>query len=335
MGLGRAAGRARNVSAVTRQAADDPRRFGRAVSLLARLGLGIVVIGGLLVSLSNPISVVAFVPSAAVGSLLILRRPANPIGWLLLLFALGASFAARGRSVDLTPAEVAASGVPLATQVDLLVQTVFSNAGNPRPDRAHRGGVSDRGLATRSLRSRLDRRCRVPWCRGALQFVAPTMSASTPDGTTVSSPTPSGSPETSRKRRSSTLALLAGLALCIAGSVIRFRSAGEVERQQDKWLLAGLGFLVVSILWGSALVAIAGPDPSWASNPLMYALTTAIAWGPATIALTMPPVAIAIAVLRYRLHEIDRIVSRTISYALVTASLLAVYVGLVLLLQGR
>ncbi len=45
------------------------------------------------------------------------------------------------------------------------------------------------------------------------------------------------------------------------------------------------------------------------------------------------PVSVAIAVLRYRLYEIDRIISRTIGWALVTGLLLAVFVGIVLLLQ--
>ena len=113
---------------MNRDAMHPPTRIGRGAMVVARLGLAIVLVGGLLLSLSNPISVVAFVPSAAVGSLLIVRRPANPIGWLLLLDALGASFVARGRYVDLTPAEIAASGVPLSTQIYLLVQSLFSNS---------------------------------------------------------------------------------------------------------------------------------------------------------------------------------------------------------------
>ena len=46
------------------------------------------------------------------------------------------------------------------------------------------------------------------------------------------------------------------------------------------------------------------------------------------------PVAVGIGVLRYRLYEIDRVISRTLSFALVTAALGTAYVGLVLLGQG-
>ena len=106
-----------------------PERSGRGALLVARLGLAIVLIVGLILSLANPISVVAFVPSAGVGALLIIRRPTNPIGWLLLMFALGASFVARGRSIDLSAAELATSGVPLLTGLELLVQSVFSTSG--------------------------------------------------------------------------------------------------------------------------------------------------------------------------------------------------------------
>jgi hypothetical protein len=59
-----------------------------------------------------------------------------------------------------------------------------------------------------------------------------------------------------------------------------------------------------------------------------------LAWLPAMVALTLPPIAIGIAVLRYRLYEIDRIVSRTIGWAVVTGSLIAVFAGAVLGLQA-
>jgi hypothetical protein len=59
-----------------------------------------------------------------------------------------------------------------------------------------------------------------------------------------------------------------------------------------------------------------------------------LAWIPAIIAFPTVPIAIGIAVLRYRLYDIDRIISRTISYGAVTATLVAVYAGLILLIQA-
>jgi hypothetical protein len=86
------------------------------------------------------------------------------------------------------------------------------------------------------------------------------------------------------------------------------RSSGE-RRQQLKWLLtgavaAGIGF-VVSISGLSTLVG--------------------------TVLVVAFPASMGVAIFRYRLYEIDRIISRTLAYAIVTGLLIGVYAGLVLL----
>src|ERR1019366_3421924 len=58
-----------------------------------------------------------------------------------------------------------------------------------------------------------------------------------------------------------------------------------------------------------------------------------VVWLPAIIAFSLPPLAIGIAVLRYRLYEIDRLISRTIGWGVLTVILGAAFVGLVLGLQ--
>ncbi len=60
-------------------------------------------------------------------------------------------------------------------------------------------------------------------------------------------------------------------------------------------------------------------------DPLIGALSSLL--------LAFLPIAIAIAILRYRLYDIDRVVSRTIGYAIVTGILGATFVGIVLLAQ--
>jgi hypothetical protein len=89
-----------------------------------------------------------------------------------------------------------------------------------------------------------------------------------------------------------------------------WRSAGE-RRQQPKWLLSG-----------AAVFAVVGV-PSLA--------VTSSLWEIMTLGFAALPVAIGIGILKYRLYEIDRIISRTLSYAIVTGLLVGVYAGLVLL----
>ena len=99
-------------------------------------------------------------------------------------------------------------------------------------------------------------------------------------------------------------------AVCV---VLRFRSSRGIERQQLRWVAAGLAATVGALLVG--LPAGLGIAPGWISN-LIYP------------ALLVPPVAVAVAVLRYRLWDLDRVVSRTVTYAVVTALLVVPYLAI-------
>jgi peptidoglycan/LPS O-acetylase OafA/YrhL len=102
--------------------------------------------------------------------------------------------------------------------------------------------------------------------------------------------------------------------ILLAGAVslvVRFRRSGPVERQQLKWFMYTAAVSAPVIFVVSNLVA----------NPL-----------PAfEIFFPLIPAAVGVAILRYRLYDIDRIISRTLAYAIVTALLAAVYAGPVLL----
>jgi hypothetical protein len=119
------------------------------------------------------------------------------------------------------------------------------------------------------------------------------------------------------------LAPLALAAVLSAGSVVRRfrRSQGEV-RQQLKWFALAISGIGVALGIGLTLgPAIGGAFRSATSVAIIASFLGLIA-------------AIGIAVLRYRLYDIDRIVSRSISYGLVTALLVASYTAVVLVLQG-
>jgi uncharacterized membrane protein SirB2 len=107
--------------------------------------------------------------------------------------------------------------------------------------------------------------------------------------------------------------------------VVRFVRARGVERQQMKWFVFGTSLLVVAALIMIALGFFFGvEDPI--SNPF--------AVGSILLGFTAIPLTAGIAIMRYRLYDIDRIISRTLSYALVTALLVGAYVGLVVLFQA-
>jgi hypothetical protein len=112
------------------------------------------------------------------------------------------------------------------------------------------------------------------------------------------------------------IVVMVGLAL---GTVVsRFRTGSPEVRQQLKWLLAPVVILLVGVVAAAVIV-----------DPL-----NSLAWSVALVGLALFPVSIGIAILRYRLYDIDLVVRRTLVYGAVVAILGAVYVGLVLALQS-
>jgi hypothetical protein len=117
---------------------------------------------------------------------------------------------------------------------------------------------------------------------------------------------------------------LLGLATIVSSSVlslfVRYRRAQEIERLQIKWLLyAGALFAIVYSLTGF------GADSSPLSSVFDFLFV------PTLLAI---PIAIAIAILRYRLYDIDLLIRRTLQYSLLTGLLALVYFGGVVLLQS-
>jgi hypothetical protein len=121
-----------------------------------------------------------------------------------------------------------------------------------------------------------------------------------------------------------TLAAVACFPLAAASLIVRYRRASGVGRAQLKWFAA-----IAALIGLSFAVALTA---SGATGSPLAAVSNA-AWLLLFVGLSLLPVAIGIAILRYRLYEIDRLVSRTIGWALVSAIIGGLFVGSILVLQ--
>ena len=252
----------------------------------------------------------AFAAFMGVGTLIVANRPGNAIGWVFsaiaLLAVLGAlaeeyaGYAVRTRP-GLLPGGVLAgwfSGwawYPTVALALVFTPLLFPDGRPPSPPWRLVGWLT---VAATTLFV-------------ALAAVQPTIELD--DGHTVDNPIGVAGivdPE------DSVLNLILGLLVVAAALslVVRFRRSRGAERLQLKWFTYA-GAVLPVLLLGDLL-----PD---ALGNLLFAL-----------GITFPPVAAGIAILRYRLYEIDRLINRTLVYGLLTALLAGVYAGLVLIL-GR
>ena len=299
--------------------------MGRTVLAIA-LGVAAAlasVIGSALVALD------AFVPEsllvtlavlaiASVGVVLAIRVPANAVGWLLIVSALclgveflGAGYAQRSGSVagGSWPGTVVAAwlyGVLLA--VPVLIMTMGIPLIYP-----------DGHLLSRRWR----------WLVAALVVSGGSAllevgfaSRLIPDTDVVNPFYSAGLRELLNAIDPPDLLGLVPFLGAVASVVVRYRRGNLVERQQLKWLIAVTA--AAALAW--SLVVVGGATGS--------TIVTAIGWYGGLLAFIGFPVAIGIAVLRYRLYDIDRIISRTIAWALVTGLLVSVFATGVIALQA-
>jgi hypothetical protein len=112
--------------------------------------------------------------------------------------------------------------------------------------------------------------------------------------------------------------LVAGL-LSVISVVLRYRNAGGVERQQIKWFAYAASIIAGCVVFAGLL----GLNLPGAWDALFE-----------TVPLVALYAAIGIAILRYRLYDIDVVINRTLVYGALTALLVGVYVGTIVVLQG-
>jgi hypothetical protein len=266
-----------------------------------------------LISLATP------VVFAIVAALIVSRQPRNTIGWLLTL-VVGAFLV--GEPLENYIDHVAPSSS--TSTVPLLIAIWFSNWGwllllfplllilllfpNGQPPTARWRWVSVASIAWATLF--------VLMVTFSQQLTTPNLVFDNPIGVLGEG----------------TVELLAGvwiagllvlLAVCALALFIRYRRANDTEREQIKWLLYACAvFLVVYV--GGTVSRVAG------SNGL-GGYIWGIFFGLSLMAL---PAAIGIAVLRYRLYEIDVVINRTLVYGSLTGALVMVYFGSVTATQA-
>jgi hypothetical protein len=264
--------------------------------------------------------VLLMLPFALVGVVVARRRPSNPIGWLMLLIAPVSTLGADGGLYGVVAFRLGHADLPLARLgVALTIGWIAVLLLLPLPILLFPDG------ALPSPRWRW-----TVWAYLAdslvllLTLVVKDAAAFTDKVVVVGSFGELQSLSGNAKGTSATIISLAflvyaALALSwVIGRLLSYRHSRGSRRQQLKWLISG-GVVGVA-------GAVAGLVWSGSTDVGLRVLADA-----GSFALIAVPASIGVGILKYRLYDIDRLISRTLSYALVTGLLVGVYVGMVTL----
>ncbi len=258
-------------------------------------------------SIAAVVTVLLFIPSfATVGAVLAAKRPSNPIGWLL-----------------------SASGFfyALAT-FGILVGSFSTRWSDWIGSWAWGLGIGITGtfvlllFPTGTLPSKRWRS--VAWLAGialGATFLGSAFQPGAIEGSHSINPIGIGGPLGNVfkvMRGSFGFVLPAGLAALVS-LVLRFRRAQSLERQQIKWLVYAACLLLVGVIVGIVVEAVLG------STELANNLQNAILSG----SFVFVPVAIGIAVLKYRLYDLEVVIRKTVILGLLAAFITLVYAGIV------
>lgn len=249
---------------------------------------------------------IAFAAPTLAGAYLAWRLPGNPIGWILTIFGLTFTVGAIGETVALTDSPLAPWGGWLGTWQWVVSMTLilvqlplrYPDGRLPSPRYGWVTPISALGVALVFLGNAF---------RSSVAYA-------TPGGeVVVDLPFPVGLPADVFD-----VASMLGMSLllaCVAGALVaavgRFRRSVGVERQQMKVFASALAFSIS----GMAANLVLYETGNVAAGNVVFALLVVILVS-----------SIALAVLRYRLYEFDRLVSRTLSYAVIVLILGSIYV---------
>jgi hypothetical protein len=310
--------------------------FGRRL-LSARLAVGLGILAFVLniaalvlVASANQtapqlVRLTALLPTVAVGMLVAVRRPGNPLGWLLLgcgvLFSLQAGSVAysvldyRLHHGTLPLGRLALALQPTwAAGLVLVAGALWLFPDGHLPAARWRrvgGALWVAGLLFGALMF-------VPWVIAATGRTVRVDA----NGTPVALDHPAGSGLVwVIVENIGFFALIISWVVWLAVQVPKFRRSSGERRLQLKWLYSG----------AAVFIACLGVGLFQSDNA--YGLA-AVVGGVLAAGVAALPIALGIGIMKYRLYEIDRIISRTLAYAIVTGLLVGVYAGLVLLATG-
>jgi hypothetical protein len=293
----------------TEAASVEPVVEDRELGRVGRLLLGAAIVVGVIVASTSWYGLLWFVAYGAVGAILLVRRPRNPIGWIL--FGMAWAFALTPLQVNATIDQFQA-GPPLGVALPTLASTVASSLIFPMY--ALLAFVFPSG---RLPPGRWGTVARISLCAGFLAALVPIFAPrlnvnlpSHPGGVLVPNPIAIAPDLVLWQFWELGFGLVLVLvALSATSLVVRARAARGIERQQLRWISASLVFVVISVVGGLSVSTVdEGAVQGGALVPAIFAFATV-------------PLSIGVAVMRYRLYEIDTIINRAIVYGLLTAIL--------------